>query len=78
MSAEDSKILESNGALFSETQNVASDFPLDENQMQTHVSMVYDDVSDFYHNNATFSLIKTLPSKQCIYPEYWFFSQIVK
>ena len=31
----DGKILESNGALFSTTQNVASSLPIDEEPMQT-------------------------------------------
>ena len=70
-SAVDGKILESNGASFSTTQNVASALPLDEEQMQTLVSIIYAAVSDFEHNNATFSLIKTLSSKQYISPEYY-------
>ena len=40
-SAADGKILESNGALFSTTQNVASALPLDEEQIQTLVSIIY-------------------------------------
>ena len=63
-SAADRKIMESNGTLFSTTQNVASSLPLDEEQMQTLVSIIYDSISDFDHNNATISLIKTLSSKQ--------------
>ena len=77
-SAVDRKILESNGVLFSTTQNVASDLPLDEEPMQTLVSVIYDAVSDSEHNNTTFSLIKTLFSKQYIYPKYWFFFQTGK
>ena len=69
-SAADVKILESNGASFSTTQNVASALPLEEEQMQTLVLIIYAAVSDFEHNNATFSSIKTLSSKQYIYLEY--------
>ena len=74
----DGEILESNGLLFSTTQNVASDLPLDEEPMQTIVSVIYNAVSDFEHNNTTFSLIKTLSLKQYIYPGYWFFFQTGK
>ena len=59
----DGKILESNGASFSMTQNVSSDLPLDEEQMQTLVLIIYAAVSEFEHNNATFSLIKIIFSK---------------
>ena len=69
-SAADGKILESNEASFSTTQNVASDFPINEEQMQTPVSIIYAAVSDFEHNNAIFSLIKTLSFKKYISPEY--------
>ena len=69
-SAVDGKILESNGALFSTTQNVASSLPLDEEQMKTLASIIYAAVLGFDHNNATFSLIKTLSSNQYIYLGY--------
>ena len=69
-SSADGKILESNGALFSKTKNVASALPLDEDKMQTLVFIIYAAVSYFEHNNASFSLIKTLSSKQYIYPAH--------
>ena len=69
-SAADGKILESNGASFSTTQNVASAFTIDEEQMQTLALIIYDYISDLDHNNATFSFIKTLSSKKYISPEY--------
>ena len=77
-SAADGKILESNGALFSTTQNVASALLLDEEQMQTLVLIIYADVSYFEHNNATFSLIDNLSSKQYISLDYLFFFQTGK
>ena len=43
-SATEGTILESNGASFSTTQNVASALPLDEEQMQT-LSIIYAAVS---------------------------------
>ena len=69
-SSPDGKILESNGASFSTTQNVARDLPLDEEQMQSLVLIIYTDVSNFEPNNAAFSLIDTLSSKQYISFEY--------
>ena len=69
----DGKILESNGASFSTTQHIASALPLDEEQMQTLVLMIYTSVSDFEHNNETFSLINTISYNQYISPEYLFF-----
>ena len=55
--------------LFSTTQNVAGAFPLDEEQIQTLVFIIYDAVSYFEYNNATFNLIKTLYSNIYISPE---------
>ena len=69
-SAADGKILESNGASFSTTQNFARALPLDEEKMKTLVSIIYAAISDFEHNDAIFILIKTLSSKQYISPEY--------
>ena len=69
-SAADGKILQSNGASFSTTQNAASAFPFDEEPMQTLVLIIYAAVPDFEHNNATFSLIKNIYSKQYFSPEY--------
>ena len=40
-SASDGEILESNEALFSTTQNIASDLPLDEEQMHTLVLIIF-------------------------------------
>ena len=68
--AADRKILESNGASFSTTQNVACALPIDEEQMQTLVLIIYATVSDFEHNNAALILIKNLSSKQYISLEY--------
>ena len=62
-SAADGKILQSNGASFSTTQNAASAFPFDEEPMQTLVSVIYASISDFEHNNTTFGLFKTLSSE---------------
>ena len=56
----DRKILESNRLSFSTAQNVASALPLDEEQMQTLVSIIYSADLDFGHNNTAFKLIKTL------------------
>ena len=62
-SAVDAKVLESNGSYFSTTQNVTSALPLDEEPMQTLVSVIYASISDFEHNNTTFGLFKTLSSE---------------
>ena len=51
-SAADSKILESNCALFSTTQSIASALPLDEEQIQTLVLIIYSAVSYFMHDNS--------------------------
>ena len=50
-SAADGKILESNEALFSTTQNVASALTLDEEQIQAFALIIYADVSGFEHNS---------------------------
>ena len=57
-------------ASFSTNQNVASALLLDEDPMQTLVTIIYAAVSDFEHNNSTLSYIKTISSKQYISPEY--------
>ena len=49
---------------------VASALPLYEEQMQTLVSIINAPVPEFEHNNATFSLIKTISSNQYISSEY--------
>ena len=62
-SAADGEILESNGASYSTTQIFSSDFPHDEEKMQTLVLMIYTDVSYLENNDTTFSLIKALSSR---------------
>ena len=62
-SATNGKILESNGASFYTTKNVASALPLDEEQMKNLVLIIYAAVSNFEHNNATLSLINTISSR---------------
>ena len=69
-SAANGKILESNGASFSTTQNVASALTFDEEQMKNLVLIFYAAVSNFEHNNVIFSLINNLSSKKYISPGY--------